>query len=156
MGVVSGTPSRWALSVAREVFESLDDPLVLARVARPYAHVGEAKFLQKLPDIALMELDAEPLGDGALEVHPAPTHDAVLLAIGASLDRDGKLGQLLGRQTGPGTVRPIVDEPIRSGGVEAMDPVAPRLPIHAADLGRRAAIHPVPNRRKATRAVDSG
>jgi hypothetical protein len=46
-------------------FESLDDPLVLARVARPYAHVGEAEFLQKLSDIALMELDAEPLGDDA-------------------------------------------------------------------------------------------
>jgi len=48
--------------------------------------VGEAEFLQQLPDIARMKVDAEPLGDDALEVDPTPAHDAVLLTIRARLD----------------------------------------------------------------------
>jgi hypothetical protein len=41
-----------------------------------------ADLLQKRPDIALVEVDAEPLGDDALEVDAPPTHDAVFLALG--------------------------------------------------------------------------
>jgi hypothetical protein len=57
------------------VFESLDGPLVLSWMARPGAHMGKAEFLQELSDIALVELDAEPLGNDALEVEPTPPDD---------------------------------------------------------------------------------
>ena len=71
---------------AGSFFKRLDDPLVLRRMARPCADVREAELLQKLSDIALVEVDAEPLGDDALEVDPPPAHDAVLLTIRAGLD----------------------------------------------------------------------
>src|ERR1700722_15128757 len=128
------------------VFERVDDPLVLSRMARPGADLEEAKLLQKLSDIAGMKVDAEPLGDDALEVDAPPAHDAVLLTIWASLDDLRQLSQLRFRQAGLGTVRPLVDEPIRSRRVEAVNPVPKRLAIHAADLRRRAAIHPISNR----------
>ena len=38
--------------------------------------MGEAEFLQQLPDIARMKVDAEPLGDDMLEVDPPPPDDA--------------------------------------------------------------------------------
>ena len=93
-----------------------------------------------------MELDAEPLGDDALEVDPAPTHDAVYLTIRPGLDDGRELSQLLRRQTRLGTLRPVVDEALGPGAVEPVDPVAQRLAVHAADLGRRSPIHPVPHR----------
>jgi hypothetical protein len=93
-----------------------------------------------------VECDAEPLGDDALEVDPPPTHDAVLLTIRTGLDQGGELGQLRRRQTRLGTLRPVVDEALGPRDVEPMDPVAQRLAIHPADLGRRSAIHPVPHR----------
>ena len=64
-------------------------------MARPSADVGEAELLQQLSDIALVKVDAEPLGDDALEVDPPPAHDAVFLAIRASLDDLRELSQLL-------------------------------------------------------------
>ena len=57
-----------SLQRVREVFESLDDPLVLSRMTGPRTDMGEAKLLQKLSDIAGMKVDAEPLGDDALEI----------------------------------------------------------------------------------------
>ena len=87
-----------SLQRAREVFlKHLDDPLVLSRMTGPRTDMGEAKLLQKLSDIAGMKLDAEPLGDDALEVDPPPAHDAILLTIRAGLDDLRELGQLLYR-----------------------------------------------------------
>jgi hypothetical protein len=63
-------------------------------MTRPCADVREAELLQQLADIARMKVDAEPLGDDALEVDPPPAHDAVLLTIRASLDDLGQLSQL--------------------------------------------------------------
>ena len=137
-----------AAGAGHTFFESRNDPLVLSRMARPRAHVGEAELLEKLSDVALVEGDAEPLGDDALEVDPSPAHDAVLLAIRTGLDDHGELGQLLSRQARLGTLRPIVDEPFRPSGVKAMNPIAQRLPVHAANPGRRAPVHPLPHRRQ--------
>ena len=136
-----------SLQRAREVFfESLDGPLVLSRMTRPGADVGEAEFLEELSDIARMKVDAEPLGDDALEVEPTPAHDPVLLTIRPGRDDLRKLGPLLLRQARLGTRRPIVDEAPGPGGVEAMDPVTQRLAVHPADLRRRAPVHAVPDR----------
>ena len=90
-------------------------------MARPRADVGEAKLLQKLSDIARMKLDAEPLGDDALEVDPSPAHNPILLAIRTRLDDLRELSQLLRRKARLGTFGPVVDEALRSRGVEAMD-----------------------------------
>src|SRR6202453_4374001 len=106
------------------VFESLDDPLVLSRMTGPRTDMGEAKLLQKLSDIARMKLDAEPLGNDALEVDPPPAHDAVDLTIRTGLDDLRELSQLLHRKARLGTLRPVVDEAVRTRSVEAMDPVA--------------------------------
>ena len=132
----------------RSFFKRLDDPLVLSRVTRPGADVREAKLLQQLSDITLMELDAEPLGDDALEVDAPPPHHAVLLTIRAGLDDGRELDQMLRRQARLGPLCPVVDEPLRPLGVEAMHPVAQRPAVHAADLRRRPPIHSVANRRK--------
>src|SRR5262249_23328937 len=76
--------------------------------------VGEAEFLQKLPDIARMEVDAKPFGDDPLEGGPTPAHDAVLLTIRAGLDDLCE----------PGPVAPPKDEawdlPPRPSGPEAL------------------------------------
>src|ERR1700733_3108282 len=104
------------------------------------------KFLEELSDIARMKVDAEPLGDDALEVEPPPAHDPVLLTIRAGLDDLGELSQLLRRKARLGTLRPVVDEALRTQAVEAMDPVAQGLAVHAPDLRGAAAIHSIPHR----------
>jgi hypothetical protein len=86
----------------------------------PRTDVGEAEFLEKLSDIARMKVDAEPLGDDALEVEPTPAHDPVLLTIRPGRDDLRKLGPLLLRQARLGTRRPVVDEALRTRPVEAM------------------------------------
>ena len=95
-----------------------------------------------------MIVDAEFLGDDALEVDPPPAHDAVDLAVRPRLDDRGELSQLLRRQTRLRALRPMVEEALRPRCVEAVNPVAQGLAVHAADPGRRAAIHPVANRRQ--------
>jgi hypothetical protein len=116
-------------------FKNLDDPFVLSRMAGPRADVGEAKFLQQLPDMARTKVDAEPLGDDALEVDPTLAHHAVDLAIRAGLDDVRELSQLLRRKARLGTLRPVVDEALRTGRVETMDPVAQGLAVHPAAGG---------------------
>src|SRR3984957_16213078 len=128
------------------VFESLDGPLVLSWMTGPRTDVGEAEFLEKLSDIARMKVDAEPLGDDALEVEPTPAPDPVLLAIRTRLDDLRELSQLLRRKARLGTLRPVVDEAFRSRRVEAMDPVTQRLAVHPADLRRRAPVYALPDR----------
>src|ERR1700720_973391 len=106
----------------------------------------EAEVLEQLSDIARMKVDAEPLGDNAFEVEPTPAHDPVLLTIRTRLDDLRELSQLLRRKARLGTLRPVVDEALRTRPVEAMDPVTQRLTVHAADLRRRAPVHAVPDR----------
>jgi hypothetical protein len=86
--------------------------------------------------------------DDPLEVDPRPARDAVSLAIRARFGDRGQLGQLLRLQARHRAVRPMVEQTIRSRRVEAMNPVAQRLAVHAADLGRCAAVHPVRRRRQ--------
>src|ERR1700734_479868 len=74
--------------------------------------------------------------------------DPVLLTIRAGLDDPRELSQLLRRKTRLGTLRPVVEETLQTRPVEAMDPVAQRLAVQAADLRRFATIHPVADRRQ--------
>jgi hypothetical protein len=49
-----------------------------------------------------MKVDAEPLGDDALEVDPTPARDAVLLTIRADLDDLRQLSQCSAERRGLG------------------------------------------------------
>jgi hypothetical protein len=49
-----------------------------------------------------MKVDAEPLGDGPLEIDAPPPNDAIFLTVRATLDDLRELGQLLFRQAGLG------------------------------------------------------
>ena len=66
----------------------------------PRTDVGEAEFR---PDTARMKVDAEPIGDDALEVDPTPAHDAVDLTIRTRLDDLRELSRLLRRKARLGT-----------------------------------------------------
>ena len=79
----------------------------------PRTDMGEAEFLQEFPDIARMKVDAEPLGDDALEVDPSPAHNPILLAIRTRLDDLRELSQLLRRKARLGTLGPVIDEALR-------------------------------------------
>ena len=90
----------------------------------PRTDVGEAEFLEELSDIARMKVDAEALGDDALEINASPAHDGVDLPVRTRRDDRGQLGQLIGRKTRRRTIRPIVNQAVGSPRVEAMNPVA--------------------------------
>jgi hypothetical protein len=138
-------------------FERLDDPLILRRMARSCADMGEADLLQKRPDIALVEVDAEPLGDDTLKIDTPPAHDAVFLALRASLEDLRKLRQLLVGQARLRTFGPVVEKPVRTRGVESVNPVAKRLAVHATDPRGRPSVHSVSNpgqRQKPSARVD--
>ena len=115
-------------------------------MTRPGAHMREAKLLQELSDIARMKVDAEPFGNDTLEIDAPPPDDAIFLPVRAGLNDLRKLSQLFFRQARLGTFRPVVDEALRPQSVEAMNPVAQRLAIHAADLRRRRPVHSISNR----------
>jgi hypothetical protein len=83
----------------------------------PRTDMGEAKLLQKLSDIARMKLDAELLGNDALEVDPPPAHDAVDLTIRTGLDDLRKLSQCSTERRGLG---PSVQLSMRPSGPEAL------------------------------------
>ncbi len=58
-------------------FELRHDPLVLSGMARASADAAEAELVQDLAHRALVIGHTEALGDEALQVDPAPAHDAM-------------------------------------------------------------------------------
>lgn len=65
---------------------------------RACAHVGEAEFLEKRADMALVILDTEPLPNDALKIYSAPANNAVYIRVGTGLDDLGEFDLLLFRQ----------------------------------------------------------
>jgi hypothetical protein len=90
--------------------------------------------------------NAEPLFDDALQVDPSPADHAVFRPVRPRLDDLGESGQLLGRKPWRRALRTNVLQPIRAFGVEAVNPVMQRLPIHSANPRRSFAVHAVQNR----------
>jgi hypothetical protein len=82
-------------------FELRHDPLVLSGMARASADAAEAELVQDLAHCALVISHTEALGDEALQVDPAPAHDAMYGPIRADLDDLGQFGPLRGREAGP-------------------------------------------------------
>jgi hypothetical protein len=70
------------------------------------------------------------------------------------LDTGEQTGHLFRRHARLGSFGPVVEKLVRPRGVEAVDPIAQSLVVHAADLGRLAPIHPVPDRRQRQQPPD--
>ena len=68
--------------------------------------------------------------------------------IRADLDDLGQFGPLRGREAGRTTLGPGVLQPVRAALVEAVDPVAQGLAVHAADARRLGPAHPVEDGRE--------
>jgi hypothetical protein len=97
--------------------------------------------------LALLIVDAEALLDDALKIDAPPAHDAVDLSVWPCFDDRREFGLLSRRQTRRRPFRPMVQKPVGARFIKAVNPVAQRLLIHAADTGGVGAAHPVPNRR---------
>jgi hypothetical protein len=113
------TQERWASPVLRK--GSLHWPRILHGMARPGADVREAELLERAPQAHLRQIDTEALSENTLQIDAAPAYDAILLRVGAGLD---KLLQCLFLLVGelrrpPG--RLDVDQTVRT--VEAVRPV---------------------------------
>lgn len=110
--------------------------------------MGEAEFLQQLTDIAFVIDNPEALLDDALQIEAPPAHHAVDRRVGAGLHDPRQFRLLLRRQPRLGAAIPGVLQPLRTGIVEAVHPIAQGLPVHAADPGRIRPAHPVQHRRQ--------
>ena len=80
-------------------------------MARTGADVAEPELLQDLADRPLVVDDPEALGDDALQVDPAPAHDAIYGAVRTGLDDLGQFRLLLGRQPRRLALRPMSFRP---------------------------------------------
>ena len=129
-------------------FERRDGLAVLSRVAWAGADVAEAELLQDLADRALVIGHPEALGDEMLQVDPAPAHDTMRGPIRTGLDQAGQFRLLVWRQAPRVALGPGVLQPVGTAFVEAVDPVAQGLPVHAADPCRVRPVHPLQDRRQ--------
>jgi hypothetical protein len=84
----------------------------------------EKPISSEASDIALVEVGAEPFGDDALKIDAPPAHDAVFVALLASLDDLWNSATCSAESRGFGPFRPVIEKPFRARGVEAMNPVA--------------------------------
>jgi hypothetical protein len=105
--------------------------------------MGEAERLQELANCALVVADPEPLENDALQVDPTPAHHTVHGLVRPGCDEFGYLGPLLLREARLGTLGPAVQKTLGAMRVEPMDPVAQRLPVHAANPGCLRPVHTV-------------
>lgn len=96
-------------------------------MTRPRADVREADLLQQRPDMTLMIVDAEAFGNHPFEIDAPPADHAVNLPIGTGIDDGRQFRSLSRRQSRRRTTRPIVQQPLGAGFIEAMNPVAQGL-----------------------------
>jgi transposase len=87
-----------------------------------------------------------PLGTGLTQVDAAPAHHAVGLGLRTRLHQRREFRLLRGAQPRRGSRRLAVGQTGRTRGVEPVDPVPQRLPLHAAQPRRRSPAHPVVHR----------
>jgi hypothetical protein len=112
-------------------------------MARARADVREAELVQELAHRALVVDHAEALSDEMLQVHPPPAHDAVHGPIRSGLDEVGQRGLLLGGEAGRLALGPAVLQSVRAMLIEAVDPIAKGLAVHAADARCVGPVHAV-------------
>ena len=117
-------------------------------MAGPWADVGEANPFQKSADVALAKINAEALLHHPLEIDAPPANDAVFFAVWTRLDYGGEFRQSLGRKPGLDAAGVNVAQAIGPLFIEAMNPIAQGLAIHAADARGVRPVHAVENRRQ--------
>ena len=98
--------------------------------------------------MSLVIVDAKALGDDPFEIDSSPSDHAVNFPVRASFDDGREFGLLIWRQTRSWSTRPIVQQPVGASFIEAMNPIAQGLTVHATDPGCIRAVHPVQNRRQ--------
>jgi hypothetical protein len=112
-------------------------------VLRTHRESAKAQPYQLLAHSLLMHLDTETRLDLALQVNVAPAHHPVRRRVRTLAYHLRQLSFLLNaqqrRRPSPATVR----QPLQPFGVEAVNPIAQRLPVHAAGLGSAPAGHPL-------------
>ena len=94
-----------------------------------------------------MIINAKAIPDNTLQVKTPPPDDAILIRIGARLDKPRKLFFLSRRQPRLRSTRPAVDQTIRAIGVETMHPITQYLAVHPAKPRRIAPAQAIVNRR---------
>ena len=77
------------------------------------------------------------------QIDAAPAHHSVLSTIRTGFDDCCEFGFLGRIEPRLRSARPAVGQTIGAIGIEAMHPVAQGLPVHAADPGCFAPVHPV-------------
>ena len=110
------------------------------------ADVREADLAQDLAHGTFVIDHAKPLGDETLEVHAPPAHNPVHHPIRASLNDLGQFCLLVRGEAWPVALRPGVGQPIWAALVEAVNPVAQGLAVHAADARGLGPAHPIQDR----------
>ena len=141
---------RWATaeaSVRVKFFKRLQHFGILARMARPGAHVRKPELVQQARDRALVIVHPEPVADHLLEVDPAPPHNAIGLRIGAGLHHRRQLRLLARRQLRNRARWLAVVQALGPIRVEPMRPDAQALAVHAANRCRFGPPHPTVDRR---------
>src|SRR5271163_2754622 len=111
-------------------------------MSRAGADMREAESFEDLADRALMIMDAEALGDDALEIDAPPAHDAMHHPIRASLDEVCEFGLLISTEAGRRALGPVVQKPVGATLVEPMNPITQGLLVHAANPRRAAEAQP--------------
>src|SRR5262249_11935711 len=136
------------LPALQSFFKSLDGLRVLLGMLRTWADMSKAEFLEDTANRYLVGIDGKTFLDDAPEVGASPAHHAIPGGIGTGFHDPLQILLLLSRQLGdrPGSF--AIDEPLGALLVEAMHPIAQRLPVHRSDLGGNLAILPIEHRRQ--------
>jgi hypothetical protein len=109
--------------------------------------MAEPQALQHPIDRVIRDRDAELLLDPLHQIAGPPAHHIVHGGDRALIHQRCQLGLLGQRQLRGCPWRAVIDQPLRAALIEAMDPIAQRLPVHAPDLRRRRARGTVHHRR---------
>jgi hypothetical protein len=133
---------------------AIEHALILARMLRPAADVGEGEPGKQIGDRPLAVDDAKALLDHPLEVDPSPAYDAVRRRIGAPLHDFGQRLHLSLAEPSWAAATRTVRQALRTFPIEAVRPVSQRLPVHAADPSGVRPAHAVIDRRQGQKPAD--
>jgi len=125
-------------------------------MAQARGDVGEAQAVQQLAHAALVQGDAEQLGDPRLDVRAPPPDNLVCLQIRPFAYPARDLALLLGRQPPRHPAAVPVGKAGHPVGVVAVNPVAQGLAVHASQPRRVLALAPVQHQRQRKQPTGHG
>jgi len=126
-------------------------------MTRPRGDVRKAEPVHELGDAAPMIIDAPARQHQRLQVEAAPARQMVQSRRRRpGFDQRGQLGLLTRRQPPRGARRGPVGEAVRTFGVEPVNPVPERLPVHPRQPRRIRTAPPLVNRRDRQQPANHG